>query len=112
MNEQVRDEHRERLLELLEKGNHVVYTVLRHVSRSGMSRCIDLYTLVDNELCCLSALVASVCDRKTDRKYSGIKVGGRGRDMGFHLVYTLSIALYCPKEFDHDAAHKLTHRWL
>ncbi len=108
---QVRNENRERLLELLKKGNHQVYTVLRNVSRSGMTRHIDLYTIIKNEPVFLSWHAAEACDWKLATDGS-VKVGGCGMDMGFHLVNTLSMELYCPEKYDHDSAYKLKHNWI
>ena len=82
-----------KLRELLKPGD-TVYTVLRHVSRSGMTRVIDLYVFKDNEPLRLSWSAAEVLGWGYDTKYEGVKVGGCGMDMGFHLVYSLSSALY------------------
>lgn len=86
-----REEARERLRALLPPGS-TVYTVLRHVSRSGMMRHIDVYAILDGEPRWLSGYVSKATG--IPRVKDALKVGGCGMDMGFHVVYTLSHALY------------------
>lgn len=47
MNEEM-EESKTRLKEMLHEGD-TIYTVLRHVSASGMSREIDVYLIRENE---------------------------------------------------------------
>lgn len=81
------------LRETLKPGT-TVYTVLRHVSRSGMSRNIDVYVMEGNEPRRITWSVAKAADLTYDRKAEAIKIGGCGIDMGFHIVYNLSRSLY------------------
>lgn len=69
-----------------------VYTVLRHVSKSGMSRDIDAYVMEDGAPRWITgyACTAAGFTRKGDHA----RVSGCGMDMGFHLVYELSARLY------------------
>lgn len=90
--EQEKAEAREHLLGLLKPGD-TVRTVLRHVSRSGMSRRIDLYLAKGDELLYLSGWAAQAMGDRVSRA-GGIIVGGCGMDMGFHLVYNLGWALW------------------
>lgn len=101
-----------RLLEILKHGD-TVYTVLRHVSTSGMSRRIDLYTVRDNRPQYLSGYAATVTGWKLHDN-GGIVVGGCGMDMGFHLVYTLSSILFRdnPIEGRNHSGYELRHEWL
>ena len=86
-----------------------VYTVLRHVSRSGMRRRIDLYAVVDNKPVYLTGYAAGLMGERV-HKDGGIVMNGCGMDMGFELVYRLSKALWP----DDGAAsgYNLIHRWL
>jgi hypothetical protein len=81
----------ESLRKMLKPGD-TVYTVLRNVSRSGMSRRIDAYKLTDNRPEYLSNYMAVLLDQQYPK--DGLKVGGCGMDMGFWLVYTISHMLY------------------
>jgi hypothetical protein len=102
----LRAEHAKKsLLGLLNKGD-TVYTVLRHVSASGMSRRIDLYTFQDNKPVYLSGYFAMMQGEEPPR--DGYKVGGCGMDMGFHLVYSLSSMLYDGTR----GGYVLRHEWL
>jgi len=85
--------------------------VLRHVSRSGMSRSIGVIGPDDENV---SGLVAIALDWPRDHKNGGIKVTGCGMDMGFHLVYVLSSVLHKnnPARGDNDGGYSIKHRWL
>jgi hypothetical protein len=87
-----KDDVREQLLTLLPPGA-VVYTRLNHVSRSGMSRSITPYVIIDNLPYGLAYYFCVLEDQSLDR-YDGVNVSGCGMDMGFHLVYNISYRLY------------------
>lgn len=85
-------EAHERLLSVLKPGD-TVHCVLRHVSRSGMSRRIDFYKLEAGDRVFLTGSIGHVLDMKHDRK-GGLSVSGCGMDMGFSVVYELGYALF------------------
>jgi hypothetical protein len=87
------EDAREKLRELLPPGS-TVYTVLRHVSRSGMMRAIDAYVIQDSDPRWISRLAARATGDKFSEKYDAVEMGGCGMDMGFALVYGLSRTLY------------------
>ncbi len=89
----------ETLKELCKPGSKV-YTVLRHVSRSGMMRAIDCYVIQDNEPRRITWSVAKACGMTYNRKHEALSVGGCGMDMGFHVVYNLSHTLYRDTSFE------------
>ena len=96
-----KDEAIAKLRELLKPGD-TVYTILDHVSRSGMQREIRVVLLnadgskvVDLHPNYLMAKALGYRQAKRD----GLIVGGCGMDMGFHLVYNLSAVLF-PEGFD------------
>jgi hypothetical protein len=114
------EEHKARLRELVKPGD-TVYTVLRHVSRSGMYRAIDLYLLKDNDRVWLSAMAAPLLEG-FDQRHEACKASGCGMDMGFHLVHNLASALYpawectgehCPSNDHVNAGRHCTcgHDW-
>ena len=118
-------EARESLLRYLKPGT-TVYTVLRHVSKSGMSRRIDLYAIAPDHageprLQYLSGWVGRILEYRR-HKDGGLVVGGCGMDMGFHLVYSLGRALW-PNgtaephgtrngSADSDGGYALRHEWI
>jgi hypothetical protein len=79
----------EQLREILKPGETVT-TLLRHVSRSGMSRSISV--IRDDQD--ITWMVARAMGEKIDQTHDGIKQGGCGMDMGFNLVYNLARTLY------------------
>jgi len=83
----------EKLQEVVKVGD-TVYTILRHVSRSGTSRVIDALVFGDGEPYGLAFLVATALGESFDRDRWGVKMRGCGMDMGFETVYRLAGALY------------------
>ena len=86
------------------KPGDTVFTVLRHVSRSGMQREIGV-VLVRPESHSHFPADSTVTVRHPEYqigkalgirmgKREGLIVGGCGMDMGFHLVYELSATLW------------------
>jgi hypothetical protein len=98
-----RQESITRLKEILKPGDKI-YTILKHVSRSGMMRSIDVFKFdVDKDghvvKHWLSYQIAKALDYPFDDRRESIKVSGCGMDMGFHIVYSLSATLF-PNGFD------------
>lgn len=93
-----------------EQAKPTVYTILRHVSQSGMSRDISVKTLEDGQLRDITYTVAEALGEKIkDRNGQRVvRVNGCGMDMGFHLVYGLSSVLY-PNE--DRGGYKLSQEW-
>lgn len=105
-----------------------VYTILRSVSRSGMTRVITPFILdpVDGKPISIVRFVRPILNYPTAEAlgHVGLKVGGCGMDMGFHLVNALSYALHGhthPEVAQHMAlkpgdlerpGYTLNHRWL
>lgn len=85
------------LKEYLHAGDRV-YTILKSVSRSGMSRHIDVvlptrHTDGTLGIYRITHLVADALDYRRAKDGSLI-VSGAGMDMGFHVVYSLSSILF------------------
>jgi hypothetical protein len=79
----------------LEPGS-VVLTLLRHVSRSGMTRDISVY-LPDPDggiPANVSGLVARATGNRFGPDRDAVRIGGAGMDMGFALVYDLSRVMF------------------
>jgi len=88
--EQERQEAIEQLRAMLPVGSRVC-TILRHVSRSGMTRHVSVIT---EDSADITYLVARAIGERRHARDGGIVMGGCGTDMGFELVYQLSYALY------------------
>jgi hypothetical protein len=123
---QERTEAIETLRGMLKPGD-TVYTILRHVSRSGMSRSISLVIVSDDDPRPfeISYLAARAMGDKIDQERGGIKISGAGMDMGFALVYNLGRTLWPegfdteegywrnePLDHDPDGGYALKQRWL
>tara|TARA_Y100000004_G_C8791526_1_gene359459 strand:+ start:39 stop:350 length:312 start_codon:yes stop_codon:yes gene_type:complete len=96
---------KEWLKKYLKKGE-TIYTISRHVSKSGMLRHISFYIMRDNQPYCIDGNVAKVLDMKFNKNNDALKVSGTGMDMGYHIVHNLSMAL-----FD-DGYYLAQNRWL
>ena len=111
---------REELYKLL-RPDEDVQCVLRHCSRSGMMRVIDLFVIRKGDLRRISWSAAKALGWTYDRNHEGVKVGGCGMDMGFHLVYSLSSVVFegtrkhkawARKQCQRSAGYMLRSRWV
>lgn len=96
------DAARARLLDLLPPGTRV-YVKLNHVSRSGMFRVLDLFTIHDGELIRITYDVCILLGKSYNSRHEGFSIYGCGMDKGYEAVYWLGHALYpdgftCPGE--------------
>ena len=95
---QQQEEARAYLLELLKPGD-TVYTVCTHVTRSGMSRVLELLVAAIDDngkpyIRRISWLTCKAAGFSWSKAHEGLQVGGCGMDMGFHVVYSLGLALW------------------
>lgn len=91
--EQQRQDAIAKLREYLRPGDNVTTTVM-HVSRSGMYRAIKCQIVSRGEILDISWLVARATGFGFDERHGGVKASGCGMDMTFHVVYSLSSALW------------------
>jgi hypothetical protein len=94
---QERNEALDNLRRFVKPGT-TINTILRHVSRSGMQREISMYAAWTDEdgetrMQWLDGWASKVIGYRIGKR-EGLVVGGAGMDMGFHLVYGLSRALW------------------
>ena len=111
----------ERLKEWIKKGD-TLHTTVRHVSRSGMMRYITTRHLQKSDhpdrevnVSNYDYHIARVLDLPEAPNYQGVKIGGCGMDMGFHLVYSLSHALFKDEprgENEKDVGYWIKQEWL
>lgn len=110
------------------KPGATVYTIVTHVSKSGMSRRIRCFRIDDGEPYDISGHVALILGYRRNDRDGGVIVGGCGMDMGFHLVNNLSYALhgyddvgeakefsgrpFTPRPDAYRSGYSLNHRWL
>jgi hypothetical protein len=104
-----RDEQIERLRQWFPRGS-TVYTILRHVSSSGMSRTIGVVSIrpgdaVEINIRHPNYAVSVVCGYAPDQKREGVKVHGCGMDMGFDVAYSIARTIY-------GDGYALNHKWL
>lgn len=108
----------------------LIYTTVRRVSVSGMSRHISCFIVVKGEIRDISYRVATAIGWRFSDKTHAIVVNGCGMDMGYHTVSVLSYALhgrenrgggaapsvqghpFPPRPGHYRAGYSLRHAWL
>lgn len=92
----------------IKKGS-ILYTQLNHVSSSGMTRHISVRQIKNNYPLNwdyqVSIAVGIPIAKNRFGGQNGLKIGGCGMDMGFHLIYTLSQKLF-------DDGYAIKQKWL
>lgn len=100
------------LLDVLSKQETpTLYTNLKHVSSSGMSRDMKVLTVSNGQIIDVTWYVGRL-EVGTIKERNGqrvIRVGGCGMDMGFHVVYTVSAILY---GYEDRGAYTIRHEWI
>ena len=89
------------------KNCKTLYTIVDHVSQSGMTRDIRVFLIKNNKPLNISYKVAKVLNQKQGRNkwLAAVRVQGCGMDMGFNTVYNLSHCLF-------GDGYKIEQRWL
>ena len=89
------EEARTYLLGAVGKGD-VVYSVIRHVSSSGLSRDISFFVVKDGGLVNISNYIVALWGGKPKERNGGwvVRVRGTGMDMAFSIVYDLAHTLF------------------
>lgn len=109
---------KKQLLEHYLKEGDTVYTVLRSVSSSGMSRTMSLKVAKEGKILDLTYYASVVLGWPLVEVNGSraLRVGGAGMDMGFHTVYTLARVLFRDKYEGQpdavDAGYSLSQAWL
>ena len=109
------------LRQFLQPGD-VIYTRCEHVSKSGMTRWLDLYVIKDNNLHRITWDVCSAADFTFCDRRGLLKIEGCGMDMGFQAVYCLGLSIWpdgTPEPHgtrngapDSNGGYALSHRWM
>ena len=86
---------------LNEINSDTIYTVIRHVSNSGMQREISVKMIDAGRIIHLDWLASTALGMKIG-KHNGIVVKGCGMDMGFHLVDNIKRTCSPSKSFRHE----------
>jgi hypothetical protein len=109
-----REEYKERLRSHYLQPGSKVYTVVRSVAASGMSRTMSLYVVIEGELVNITYNAAKVLDYPLVEVNGSrvMRVGGCGMDMGFHVVYSLSGYLFRDLELEGDPGYLLKQEWI
>ena len=105
------EEAKDRLRSLLKPGD-TVYTILRHVSRSGMVRDISTIIIRDGRPLDITYAVADLLELPR-RDNGGLRISRCGMDMGFEIVYHIGSRLW-PRGFADrgDGGYAFNQEWL
>ena len=77
-----------KLDELLNRKQEI-YSIIRHVSQSGMTRHISFFIIRNNEIWHIGNLISDYLDYRPNKNYNGLVVQGCGMDMAFSVVNNL-----------------------
>ena len=96
--QQIKEQQKNEAIERLRTWGVVdgatIYTTLKHVSASGMSRRISCFIVLNGRIECIDYKVSQVLGlREGCYKKGGVTVKGCGMDMGFWLVDALGGAM-------------------
>jgi hypothetical protein len=111
------DYAKKQILEHYLNEGDTVYTIIRSVSSSGMSRTISLKVARGGQILDLTYFASVVLGWPLVEKNGSraLRVGGCGMDMGFHTVYTLASILFRDKYEGQadavDAGYSLNQAW-
>lgn len=95
---------KDKLIGLL-SDTDTIYTVLRSVSKSGLSRVISFYVVDNNkEIVNINYYIKTLLGYKFNKSHDGLRIEGCGMDMGYHVVHTLKHKL--------GISEKISHRWI
>ena len=71
------------------KLNDTIYCIIRHVSKSGMTRHIAFFDIRDNQPCFINTRISDLLGYRMNKHHDAIVVGGCGMDMAFSVVNNL-----------------------
>ena len=97
------------LKDLFKRSGYKAYTVLRHVSDSGMKRVISVYVIADNTPVCIDWYIEKLGLYKrtgVNDRHEGLVAHGCGMDMGFDIVYNTSRAVFKDAFYCHGKGDK------
>jgi hypothetical protein len=112
------DYAKKQLLEYFVTEGDTIYTVLRSVAPSGMSRTMSLKVAKNGKILDLTYYASVILDYPLVEVNGSraLRVGGCGMDMGFHAVYSLARVLFRDKYEGQpdavDAGYSLSQAWL
>jgi hypothetical protein len=94
------------------KSGMTIYTSLKHVSKSGMTRAIGIHVVnkKTGDILQLNYLAVKLGVGNLNKKHGGITQTGCGMDMGFDLVYRLSRKIFGSS--NSDGGYQLNHQWI
>lgn len=96
------------------KKNTIIYTHVEDVSKSGMSRTMNVYIAKKNKIKRITFITAKCLGLTMTKDNDALRIYGCGMDMGFHLVDSLSWELYgsVKTETGHTQKHRLHQEWV
>jgi transcriptional accessory protein Tex/SPT6 len=98
-----------KLNELLNRKQEI-YSIIRHVSQSGMTRHISFFIIHNNEIWHIDNLISDYLDYRPNKRYDALVVGGCGMDMAFSVVHHLQEQMKHSKNttfINYDFRHRI-----
>ena len=76
------------------KPGDTLYTQVEHVSKSGMTRWLNVLVIKNNTPVLITRQVCEAAGFTYSLRYEALKIEGCGMDMGFQAVYCLGQSLW------------------
>ena len=70
-----------------------IHSIIRHVSRSGMTRHISFFIIRNGQVWFIDNLISDYLDYRPNKRYDALVVRGCGMDMAFSVVNNLQEAM-------------------
>ena len=71
------------------KYHSTIYSIIKHVSKSGMTRHISFFYIEDNEPHYITNKISDLLGYRMNKHHDALVVGGCGMDMAFSVVNNL-----------------------
>jgi len=71
------------------KLNDTIYCIIKHVSKSGMTRHISFFDIRNNQPSFITSRISDFLGYRMNKHHDALMVGGCGMDMAFSVVNNL-----------------------
>ena len=88
--------------------NDTIYCIVRHVSKSAMTRHIAFFDIKNNDTSIISSRIADLLGYKMNKDHDAVIVGGCGSNMAFTVINNLQETMNASS----FASYKLNYRIL
>ena len=89
------------------KLNDTIYCIIKHVSKSGMTRHISFFDIRNNQPSFITSRISDFLGYRMNKHHDALMVGGCGMDMAFSVVNNLQETMM---KYRSHLVYKINHR--